>query len=51
MDIMGGITKFFNALFELIEGILLGRGKFEEIGIFEMVEEFLYKGIFSQFRD
>lgn len=43
------MARFFNALMKLIQGLLLGNGKFEEVGYMNMVKEFLFEGLFSQF--
>ena len=46
---MDGIMKFFEALFKMIKGMLIGNGRFEEVGYMEMVKDFLWEGIFGQF--
>ena len=45
---MEGIVDFFQALFEMIVGILVGNGKFEEVGYVGIVYKFLNDGLFSQ---
>ena len=46
---MDQIKEFFFALFEMIEGILLGNNKYEEVGYMGLVGGFLTTalGIFS----